>query len=89
MEKHTILREAEQILQSVGLVQHEVEKFLSVLALATEPELRDFLDVTKQDPMFVRRVWNIFKEKSAAVQSKDRVIWQRILEEEQQLLHSV
>ncbi len=75
-----------QLVKSSELSSQDQKLFLDILSKATEVDLMPLLELFKEDPSSISKIFQNYQAKRFVLLSKDQNLWEKIIVEEKKEL---
>lgn len=83
------LSQLQKLISSSGLSGEQKEEFLSLFSKAKDEDLKYIVELFKDDPSYIEKIYEAYRVKSAAFKNKDLKSWKKILQKEYQDLEKI
>ena len=77
------------MLKESGLPPDDRDEFLDVLRRADTEYLQSLVTLFRSDPGWVKRIYNNYRAKKAALDTHDAAAWKRIIKKEEEILREM
>ena len=83
------LNKLQKIISSSSLFDEQKKEFLSLFSKAKDKDLKCIVDLVRDDPSYIEKIYGVYRVKSAAFRNKDLKTWKKILQKEYQDLEKI
>ena len=83
------LSQLQKLIFSSDLSDEQKEEFLGLFSKAKDKDLKYVVDLFKDDPSYMEKIYGVYKVKSVAFKNKDKKAWEKILQKEHQDLEEI
>lgn len=83
------LNKLQKLISSSSLFDEQKKEFLSLFSKAKDKDLKYVVNLFKNDPSYIEKIYGAYRIKSVAFKNKDLKAWRRILQKEYQDLEKI
>lgn len=83
------LNKLQKLISSSDLFDEQKEEFLSLFSKAKDKDLKCIVDLFKDDPSYIEKIYGVYRVKSVAFKNKNLKAWREILQKEHQDLEEI
>lgn len=83
------LSQLQKLIFSSDLSNEQKEEFLGLFSKAKDEDLKYVVDLFKDDPSYIEKIYGVYRVKSAAFKNKNLKAWREILQKEHQDLEKI
>ena len=83
------LSQLQKLISSSGFSNEQKEEFLGLFSKAKDKDLKYVVDLFKNDPSYIEKMYGVYRTKSVAFKNKDKKAWEKILQKEHQDLEKI
>jgi hypothetical protein len=83
------LSQLQKLISSSDLFDEQKEEFLDLFSEAKDEDLKYIVDLFKNDPSYIEKMYGVYRVKSVVFKNKDKKAWEKILQQEYRDLEKI